>query len=229
MALLGGAAMLLWYDIIPEQIAEHDDWHTREHFPERVGIPGFIRAQRWVSSASGPRYFVVYEVTDVGVLSSAPYLERLNHPTPWTSRIMPSFRGMVRGFCRLEHGHGSVLGTTGMTLRYSAAPGMENRLQHWLNSELIPDLMLRRGLASAFMLRSEGAPAMTAEQQLRGRDAAVDQVLMVTGYSPALVTDLANAVLGADALETHGASPGTLSCTYALACLSSAASSAITG
>jgi len=73
-------------------------------------------------------------------------------------------------------------------------------------------------------------PAKVREQiSVTGQFAAVDQVLMVTGYSPALVTDLANAVLGADALETHGALPGTLSCTYALACLSSAASSAITG
>ena len=98
MALLGSAAMLLWYDIIPEEIAEHDDWHTRQHFPERVGIPGFIRAQRWVASSQGSRYFVVYEVTGIDVLSSALYLERLNNPTPWTSRIMPSFRDMVRGF-----------------------------------------------------------------------------------------------------------------------------------
>ena len=104
--------MLLWYDIVPEQVAEHDDWHTRQHFPERVGIPGFIRAQRWVASSPGARYFVVYEVTDIDVLSSAPYLERLNNPTPWTSRMMPSFRGMVRGFCKLESSHGSVLGTT---------------------------------------------------------------------------------------------------------------------
>jgi len=99
MALLGRAAMLLWYDIIPEQIAEHDDWHTRQHFPERVGIPGFIRAQRWVSRSPGSRYFVVYEVSDVDVLSSAAYLERLNNPTPWTRKMMPHYRGMTRGLC----------------------------------------------------------------------------------------------------------------------------------
>jgi len=46
MALLGSAAMLLWYDIVREQIGEHDDWHTREHFPERLGVPGFIRTRR---------------------------------------------------------------------------------------------------------------------------------------------------------------------------------------
>ena len=224
MALLGSAAMLLWYDIVPEQIAEHDDWHTREHFPERVGIPGFIRAQRWVASSPGSRYFIMYEVTDIGVLSSAPYLERLNNPTPWTRRMMPSYRGMVRGFCKLESTHGSVLGTTGVTVRYSAAPGLEDGLRGWLDGDLIPDLMLRKGITSAFMLRSERAPEMTAEQRIRGRDASVDRVLMVTGYSPALIARLAQRELCARALEAHGASPGTAVGVFQLACLSSAPS-----
>lgn len=219
MALLGNAAMLLWYDIIPEQIAEHDDWHTREHFPERVGIPGFLRAQRWVATSPGPRYFVIYEVTNVDVLSSAPYVERLNNPTPWTTRIMPSFRGMVRGFCKLDISHGSVLGTTGLTVRYAAAPGMGDRLHGWLNRELIPELMLRKGIASAFMLRSDRAPEMTAEQRIRGRDASVERVLLVTGYSNDLMKELAISNLGADSFETHGASPGTISDSYQLACL----------
>ena len=100
MALLGSAAMLLWFDIVPEQTSEHDDWHTREHFPERVGIPGFIRAQRWVASSPGSRYFVMYEVADIGVLSSAPYLERLNNPTPWTRRMMPQLQGHGPGLLR---------------------------------------------------------------------------------------------------------------------------------
>jgi hypothetical protein len=214
--------MLLWFDIAPEQIAEHDDWHTREHFPERVGIPGFIQAQRWIASSQGSRYFVVYEVTDIGVLSSAPYLERLNNPTPWTSRMMPSYRGMVRGFCKLESSHGSVLGTTGVTLRYSAAPGMEERLRGWLNSELIPDLMQRKGFTSAFMLRSDRAPEMTAEQRIRGRDASVDLVLLATGYSPELMAGLAQNELCANSLEAHGASPGTTSGVFQLVCLSGA-------
>jgi len=222
MALLGRAAMLLWYDIVPEQVAEHDEWHTREHFPERVGIPGFLRAQRWVSVAEAPRYFVVYEVRDVDVLASAPYLERLNDPTPWTRRMMPHFRGMVRGFCRVESSVGSVLGSAAMTVRCSAAPGAEAPLQRWLDRELIPDLMRQEGTTGAYTLRSDGAPAMTAEQQIRGRDAGVDRVLLVTGYSLDALTALAHKALHADAFEAHGASPGALSGVYALACLADA-------
>ncbi len=222
MALLGSAAMLLWYDIVPELTGEHDEWHTREHFPERVGIPGFIRAQRWVAISPGPRYFVAYEVADIDVLSGAPYLERLNNPTPWTSRTMPSFRGMVRGFCTLESIHGSVLGTTGVTVRYSAAPGAGDRLHDWLHRYLVPDLMQRRGLASAFMLHSDRAPEMTAEQRIRGRDASADRVLFVTGYAAGVVAALATAELSAASLESHGAATGAIVGTFQLACLSDA-------
>lgn len=214
--------MLLWFDVIPEQIAEHDDWHTREHFPERVGIPGFLRAQRWISSSRGPRYFIVYEVSDIDVLSAAPYLERLNNPTPWTRQMMPNYRGMVRGFCEVESSHGSVLGTSAVTLRYSAAPGMEDRLRTWMNAILIPDLMLRKTFTSAFMLRSDRAPEMTAEQKLRGRDATLDQVLLVTGYAPEPMTSLATNELSASSLEAHGAAPGAALGVCQLACISGA-------
>ena len=77
MTLLGEAAMVLWYDIAPDAIAEHDDWHTHEHLPERVSIPGFVRALRWVARSANPRYFVMYEVRDIGILSSPPQLPGL--------------------------------------------------------------------------------------------------------------------------------------------------------
>ena len=41
MALCGDGAMLLIYDIVADAVDDHDDWHTHEHFPERVGIAGF--------------------------------------------------------------------------------------------------------------------------------------------------------------------------------------------
>jgi hypothetical protein len=66
-----------------------------------------------------PRYFVVYEVPDIGVLSAGPYLQRLNHPTEWTRRMMPRFRGMTRGFCKIVHRHGTVLGSAALTIRFS--------------------------------------------------------------------------------------------------------------
>ena len=56
--------MLLNFDIDEAAIAEHDDWHTHEHLPERLSIPGFLRGTRWVAVRGSPRYTVLYEVDD---------------------------------------------------------------------------------------------------------------------------------------------------------------------
>ena len=44
MSLLGKAALAMWWDMAPEMKADFEDWHSHEHFPERLGIPGFLRA-----------------------------------------------------------------------------------------------------------------------------------------------------------------------------------------
>ena len=95
------AAMLLSFDVAEEAQLEHDDWHSHEHLPERLAIPGFLRGSRWRALASGPAYFVMYEVGELGVLSSPAYMDRLNHPSPWTGKMMPAYRGMRRGLCEI--------------------------------------------------------------------------------------------------------------------------------
>jgi hypothetical protein len=74
------------------------------------------------------------------------------------------------------------------------------------------------------MLRSEREPEMTAEQRIRGRDASVDRVLLVTGYRPELMTNLAEKELDASSLEANGASSGTIAGIYQLACIAGAPS-----
>ena len=229
MAMLGSAAMLLWYDIVPAQVAQHDEWHTREHFPERTGIPGFLRATRWVAQgATAPRYLVSYEVRDVGVLTSEAYQARLNHPTPWTQRVMPHFRGMVRGFCAIERRQGEVLGAEMLAVRYAPVAGRAGELAGWLDEEALPAMGARPGMASAFVLAAAGAPPMTEEQKLRGRDATVDRVVLVTGYSAELV-DHAQALLAPHALEAHGAQAGSIAGRYRIACMELAAGAPSSG
>jgi len=136
--------------------------------------------------------------------------------------MMPSFRGMTRGFCRLEKSHGDVLGAISATVRYSIALGREQELLRWLDEIHLPVLMRQRGLTSAHRFRSGHAPEMTAEQRIRGRDATVDHVLVVTGYSGELIASAAREALSADVMESHGALPGVATCTYELDCLAQA-------
>ena len=46
MPLLGQAALAMWWDMAPSARSDFEDWHAHEHFPERLGIPGFHRGTR---------------------------------------------------------------------------------------------------------------------------------------------------------------------------------------
>ena len=216
MPLLGEAVMVLWYDITPDAISEHDDWHTHEHMPERLAIPGFVRGTRWVSLSGSPRYFVMYEVKDVGILTSAPYLDRLNSPTPWTTKMMTCFRGMTRGFCCIKSSFGLGVGQVLLSIRLSPVPGAESLLREWLTERVLPGLSSRPGLASAHLLEAALAPQMTQEQEIRGKDAAVNWVLLVTGYSSDGVMSLSDKELRGETVAKHGGLRGQVAGIYRL-------------
>lgn len=197
--------MLLTFDIVEEAIAEHDDWHTHEHLPERLSIPGFLRGTRWVATSDGPRYLVLYEVESLETLASPAYLERLNHPSPWTQKMMPHYRGMARGLCSVASSHGHGMGHFAWLLRFKPAPGTEVSLESRLSHDLMPRLPAQRGLSSVHLLRTGLTPDMTAEQRIRGADTGVDGALLVTGYERVAVAGLLHAELGAAGLERLGA------------------------
>ncbi len=62
MSLLGKAAVAMWWNIPPDQRSEFGDWHSHEHFPERMSIPGFKRGSRWASTLDAEGFFVLYEL-----------------------------------------------------------------------------------------------------------------------------------------------------------------------
>lgn len=204
MPLLGKAAMLLSFDVVEDAISEHDEWHTHEHLPERLSIPGFVRGTRWVSLKEKPRYFVMYEVEQLATLQSEAYLERLNNPSPWTSRMMPNYRGMTRGFCSVSGSLGAGMGQVGLLIRFEPETGTESSLRSWLLNDTLPQLPSRRGLGSAHLFERALTPHMTQEQRIRGVDAGIDWALFVTGYSEDALATLMQADLSRTRLEEHG-------------------------
>lgn len=220
MPLLGSAAMLLSFDIDAEAIEEHDRWHTHEHFPERLSIPGFRRGTRWVATAGVPRYMVLYEVESVETLASDAYLARLNNPTPWTTKIMPRYRGMTRGLCAVLGSFGYGQGGAAALVRFTAEDSKSAPLHRWLLEEALPTVPQMSGLGSAHLLRGAQAAAMTNEQRIRGADHGVDSALIVTGYDEAAVTAYAQELCASGGLPSRGAkepSSATYRSSYSLA------------
>lgn len=213
MALCSDAAMVLYYDIAGDT-ADHDDWHTYEHMHERLSIPGFVRATRWVATAGAPRYMVIYEVADTGVATAPAYLERLNNPTAWTSEMMPRFRGMVRGFCSVVAGAGFGLGHAAMSLRFTPAADRAETLGGWLADEIMPAMASRRGMAGIHLLHPAPPPPMTKEQAIRGPDAPMSWLLLATGYENEALSRAVAEHLDAATLERQGANPGSVTGHY---------------
>jgi hypothetical protein len=214
--MIGKAAIAIWCDVAPEVRDEFNDWHTHEHMPERLGIPGFLRGSRWVAE-SGEGYFILYETQDESTVSGPAYLERLNNPTPWSRQMMPHHRYMVRGPCRIEAGRGGGLGLALLTVRFSPAAGKAAALRAWLDG-VLTELPARKGLASTALLRHVGARQLTAEQALRGGpDAVPDWVVLVNGYGAEAIAEVAARELNDAELTAHGAAPGAVAGRYLLA------------
>jgi hypothetical protein len=169
--MLGNAAVAMWWDVAPEMRAEWEDWHSSEHMPERLSVPGFLRGTRWIADSGQPSYFVLYEAERLETLTAGSYLERLNNPTPWSLKMMPHHRNMVRSLCEVRATWGGGVPQTLATVRFS------------LTADL-PELPRRQGLTGAHLLQSVpmAATLQTTEQKIRGGDATADWVLLVGGY-----------------------------------------------
>lgn len=218
MALLGKAALAMWWDMAEPARADFEHWHAHEHFPERLGTPGFLRASRWRNVDGGEGVFVLYELQDHAVLSSPAYLARLNAPTPWSTRLMPHHRHMVRSQCHVLHSCGGSMAAHALTIRLSPAPGRADALRDAL-AALAADLAVHPGLTGLHVLRHDTpAIAQTAEQKLRGRaDRYADWVLVGCGYDADGVAALSAGALADARLAALGAAHGTARSLYRLA------------
>jgi len=207
MALSGKAALAMWWDVAAAARAEFEDWHSHEHFRERLGIPGFRRATRWSGADGGEGVFQMYELESHEVLSSPHYLARLNAPTPWSTRMMPHHRNMVRSQCRVLESAGGGVARHALTVRLSPAAGREEALRASLR-ELAAQLADRGGCVGGHLLRHEApAIAQTTEQKMRGADRYADWVFVAVGYDRTVLTALSSGELGDAGLAAAGAAP----------------------
>jgi hypothetical protein len=218
MALLGKAVLAMWWEVSAASQAELEHWHAHEHFPERLALPGFRRASRWTAVDDGEGFFVMYELEDHAVLASAPYVARLNAPSPWSKRMMPLHRGMVRTQCKVLQSHGALTARHALTIRLSPLAAKAQALQRGLG-DLAAAVSQQPGLVGLHLLRHEAPTlAATTEQQIRGNaDRDADWVIVACGYDLVALRRLEAAELGEAALQALGAAPGAERRLYGLA------------
>ena len=210
MPLLGQGVLAIWHSITPEGESDYWRWHDREHIPERVGVPGFLRGRRYRSLERSLDYLDLYEVEDPETLRSAPYLSRLNDPTPWTRRMVPHFLNTLRVGYRVAASAGRGQGGTLLTLRLAVAGG-PGRPAALAGSSLaaIQDVT---GVVSVHVLDAtpEVTSIATEEKRLRGpgdRDrGAVDPwCLLVEADDAAVLAELRAGPLAPERLRAGAA------------------------
>ena len=166
--MIGQAALAIWMDVDAAGLDDFNAWYRRQHLPERLSVPGFQRGRRYRATADGPVYFTLYETVDAAVLSSAPYLERLNNPTEWTRRALPMIRRMVRNaYRRLAGGATDRVAPHLVTARIQPDPARGEAVKRWLVEEAGNALRTVDGVTGAVLYESDGAGTSVETEERR--------------------------------------------------------------
>ena len=187
--------------------AEFEAWFQGEHMIERLSVPGFVFGRRHKAISGAPGYFNFYMVETPAVLTSKPYLERLDHPTPMTHTIMSEvFVNMNRTVCRRTVRRGHFRGAFTVAARFNRAPD-EAMLSGELET-LAADTAVAGG--EIWVALNSASMPVSKEEQLRGGDKKIAGALLVD----TLYQDRAEAI-GAQWTKQF---PGVDICVYRVLC-----------
>lgn len=89
---------------------EFNAWYDTEHLPERLAVPGFETALRFVCLNGHPRYLAMYDLASPGVLDTPEYLKvAFANSSPWTLRVLQRVR-VYRSFGRQLYPGNAITG-----------------------------------------------------------------------------------------------------------------------
>ncbi|HYD06575.1 MAG TPA: DUF4286 family protein, partial [Reyranella sp.] len=91
MALHGRGMLVVYTEVKPRHERDLNEWYNREHIDERVNLPGFHRARRYVSVKGSPKYLATYECDSAEDLATPGYLHLLANQTPWSQSVTAKF------------------------------------------------------------------------------------------------------------------------------------------
>jgi hypothetical protein len=176
--------LAIWSDVTPDAETDYLHWFSREHSIERLSIPGFqsVRIFRALDVPDTRRFFILYELENEGVMNSAAYLARLNQPTPWSQRIMPTLGNFARGGGRVAARAGTGQGGFVAALKLDAATTAEG-------AALAPEGVAHDRIAAVQVLQTDHqrTAVQTSEKKLRDKDRSFDGLLIVEGLDAAAV------------------------------------------
>ncbi len=81
----------------PDWEDKFNHWYDDEHIPIRMGLRGFVSAQRY--SGTDTNYLAVYEMDDLAALRTVAYQAIKQHPSEETAWMLNNVSGFTRYLC----------------------------------------------------------------------------------------------------------------------------------
>jgi hypothetical protein len=150
--------LFMAFDFSTAHEDEFHDWYDREHVPERLRVPGFLNAERWIDEQNPKIHVATYDLDNVDVLVSPPYLKvGGKNQSVWTKRVT-AMCGRIMRFEGEQLRPGDLTGvpTAGALLVASmnVDPAQESGFNEWYNTEHLPQLAAVPGVLAARRFRA---------------------------------------------------------------------------
>ena len=141
------------FDFSPAHADEFHDWYDLEHIPERLRVPGFINAERWISDENPKVAAATYDLDTIGVLQSAPYKAiGYDNASVWTKRVTAIAKRILR-FTGEQLKPGELAAPSGagglLVASMNVDPAAEPEFNEWYNAEHLPQLAAVPGVLAA--------------------------------------------------------------------------------
>lgn len=149
MALRGKGMLITLTEVKPADETEFNEWYNREHIDERIGLPGLLRARRYVAMKAIPKYFATYECESVDDLATPAYLQSLGKQTAWSQSVMARFTHFDRLTLRIQLDRTRGVGGALTVVRFAPDMRKRNALAAWLDDTALPKAIARPGMLGA--------------------------------------------------------------------------------
>lgn len=132
---------------------EFNDWYDCEHIPQRLAIPGFIKAVRWLGDDDPKISVVTFDLESADVLESPPYMAVVGkNMSPWSRRVIGLCENLGR-FGAEQILPGREVGPQDaqglLIVAMNVLPEAESEFNAWYNEEHIPRLRTVPGMLCA--------------------------------------------------------------------------------
>jgi len=161
------AILIVGFDYSTIAEDEFHAWYDTEHIPERMGVKGFINAERWIGVDDPKFALATYDLENLRVLEDPAYtIRKAEGRTPWSRRIASKTRLLVRMVGeQLLPGRRAAPDDAGglLIVAFNVKPEADSDFHVWSDEEHLPALARVPGVLCARRFRATaGAPRYIA-------------------------------------------------------------------